>query len=808
VAAGPLRPRRRVDRLARRVEERVAALCGYDDGALEAEWASLRSRTGAGVVLGDDLLVEAVALVSVFSPRVLGLEPYPVQRLGALVLATGSVAEMRTGEGKTLATALAALALALAGRGVHVATANEYLAARDAAFVAPLAGRLGLSVGVSRQGASVVERVAAHAADVTYGTSSSFGFDYLYDNLAVFPGEVACREPFAALVDEADSVLLDEAVTPLLVSVIGEPSGLNFARMADLVSRLVPGRDVYVDPALRHVSLLDPGVDLLESWLADRLGGLSFYEQPRIVSQAQAALDARFLLSEGVDYLVVGDGDGAQVVLVDANTGRRRVSSRLRSGMHEALEAKEGLAVRPAGVTRAMVSVQGFFSRYQVLGGMTGTAVSAADEFMEFYGLDVLVVPTHRPSVRLDLPDRVFASAAARDEVLFAQVAAARSAGRPVLVACESVLECARVGSLLAALPGEVPRVLSARDPGVEAEVLARAGEPSAVTVATAMAGRGVDVVLGGVPGSPGFAERRAGVLAAGGLAVVSTCRYPSARVDLQLRGRAGRQGEPGSSLFLLSFDEDLPRRYAPDALRGLLASGGELPRRAARRVFDRAQAAQSAEHVASRREVVRADGPLGAARDEFYAFRSSLLAMAPWERTVTLVRTAFARRAAILAASASAAVSPAGFAGLWPSALEFPAPPAGPPDVPVDVLVDVFVADLVGRLELLAPLGEGAREELLGRLVGALVLDSLDRAWAGHLEAAAGLYADTRLLSRTGQDADRVYRTLLRESFDGVFDRFFALAMANLAGLRVTAVSGPDADAASVSPGGAPAPA
>lgn len=810
VLSGPHLTRRRIDRLAARLESRARALALLDDESRYALWSALRSRTARQAHLEDDDLVEALALVSAFSPGTVGLEPYPVQRLGALVLASGSIAEMMTGEGKTLATTLAALALAVTGRGVHVATANEYLAVRDAAFTSPLAVRLGLSVGLSRQGATVEERIRAHACDVTYGTSSSFGFDYLYDNLAVFAGDIACREPFAALVDEADSVLLDEAVTPLLVSVTGKPSGLNFARMAELVSRLVPGRDVHVDPSGSSVTLLDPGIDLLESALVDVLQGLSLYQQPRIVAQAQTALNARFLFVEGVDYLVAQEDGVRSVVLVDANTGRRRALSRLRSGMHEALEAKEGLPLQPGGVTRASVSVQNFFSRYPVLGGMTGTARSAAGEFMEFYGLEVLGIPTHRPSLRSDLPDRMFADASSRDEVLLEEVRSLRAAGRPVLVACESVLECSRVGALLGAVSAEgLPevRILSARDPEVEADVIARAGEPGAVTVATAMAGRGVDIVLGGLPNSEGFAARRADVLAVGGLAVVSTCRYPSARVDAQLRGRAGRQGEPGSSLFLLSFDEELPRRYAPERLRGLLSTKGELPSRSARRVFDRAQVTQESEQVSSRREVGRADGPLSVDRETFYAFRRSLLALGPWERTVTVVRTALLRALTTSATSPSDSLEER-LRGVWPPSLALPAAPrAGTSqDELAAVLSDEFLEDLTRRLALLEPLETTVREELLARLVGSLVLDTLDLSWAAHLEAASALYADASLTARTGQDPERVYRSMLRGSFEGVFDRFFRLALLNLGGLSVTGVS--DAAASGTPLEGSPPPA
>jgi len=803
--------RRRLGRHAGRLLDRRDALRTRPGDELLARFAELRSRAQTSGEVRDEDLREAIALAAALAPAHLGLDPYPVQLLGALVVSSGMVAEMMTGEGKTLAIALGALALALPGRGVHVVTANEYLAARDAAFLAPFAGALGLSVGLSRQGASLAERIAAHRCDITYGTANSFGFDYLYDNLAFLPSEVAGREPFAVIVDEADAVLLDEARTPLLVSVLGEPSRLGFARLAEVVARLDADADVYLDPSGSSVTLLAPGVEKVEALLADVLDGRSLYEAFRLVQQVQAALDARFLYRSGVDYLVTGEDATREVVLVDANTGRRREQSRLRAGLHEAIEAKEGVPLRPSGVTRGMVSVQNFFARYPRLGGMSGTAIAAAEEFMEFYGRDVLGVPPHRPLRRVDLPDRVFATAAQRDEQLLVEVTAWHTAGRPVLVAADSVAECERVGELLAShLP---VRVLSARDPDAEAAIVSRAGEPGAVTVTTAMAGRGVDILLGGLVGEPAFAADRDAVLAAGGLAVVSVCRFPSRRVDAQLRGRAGRQGEPGSSLFLLSFEDDLPRRFAPSSVRGLLAGAdGELPARLAANVFDRAQSALEAEHLAARRSVRQADEPLRAHREEFYAFRRRLLDMPAWPRLVAVVSTGFDRalparvvvpRGAASESFAERAVRylESALDGVWPASPEFSAllrerviadprlfsalshpSPGDSRSVVCDALVEVFLDVVRARLADVEAVPEPDRSGIVNWAFGSVVLDALDLVWAGHLEEASGLHADANLTARTGQDPDRIYRSMLDGSFDGVFDRFFRVALDNVA--------------------------
>jgi preprotein translocase subunit SecA len=743
---------------------------------LRSRFDVLRTRVRAAGDLGFADLPEALGLAACAVRMVTGISAYPVQFLGAAVVAAGSIAEMPTGEGKTITTQLAAVALALTGRPVHVATANEYLADRDAESLRAVAELLGFTVGLSRVGSSTAERIAAHAADVVYGTAVSFGFDYLYDNLAISEAEIAGREPYAAIVDEADAVLLDEARSPLLISGRGTAPDRDAERFAALVKSLTLD-DVYIDPARSFVVLNERGVARTEALL----GVEDLYADPLLVQCVSTALSAGFLLRSGVDYLVV-EGPTPEVVLIDANTGRRRERSRLRAGVHEALEAKEGLRIRAGGVTKASVAVQTFFSRYQRLGGLTGTALSSAAEFDELYGLKVFQVPPNRPRVREDLADRIFATAAARDAALDADVETLLLAGRPVLLLTDSVEDAERLSDLLTRFS---PRLLSARNPEVEADVISRAGEPGALTVATAMAGRGVDVLLGGNPADPGYAGRREFVLATGGLAVLSVVRFPSRRVDDQLRGRAGRQGEPGSSCFYLSFEDELPRRYAPDTLAGLLGSSGELPPRLAAPVFRRAQSAVEEDDRAARRATLVADLPLARHRDLFYAYRLDLLRLTPWERAHAVVHAGLLRRLPETIASVEEAHRTLG--RFWPALVDFPSfeTPISAEEI-TPRLTKWFLDRLAERLHQLGDLTDAERHEVLVRLVGSMVLDALDRSWASHLERATSLHVDTSMVSRTGQKPERIYRSLLEESFEGVFARFEYVATANLGGLRL----------------------
>jgi len=790
-------PRRSANTICRSAERAFSLYTDIKDVSAEdlrERYRGLRSEVS---VLGDlsvDRVPAALAVAAAAVRSATGFDAYPVQFLGAAVVAAGAIAEMQTGEGKTLTTQLAAVSLSLTGRPVHVATANEYLASRDAAALRIVGDLLGFTVGLSRVGATLSERIHAHACDIVFGTAISFGFDYLYDNLAIAVDEIACREPYAAIVDEADAVLLDDARSPLLISGRGEARVWDPVRYMSVASTLDPA-DVFVDDARTAVALTGSGVEKVSASLAVN----DLYSDPLEVQKVSAALHASFLLRSGVDYIVVEDPPA--VVLIDEKTGRRRERSRLRAGLHEALEAKEGVAVRTGGVTKASVAVQTFFARYRRLGGLTGTAASAAVEFDELYKLKVFSVPPNRPRLRKDLPDRVFSLASERDEALREQIEGLLSDGRPVLLLTDSVEDAERLSVLLDAF---APRLLSARDPSVEADVVSRAGEPGVLTVATAMAGRGVDVLLGGNPSDPGFSERRSKVLASGGLAVLSVVRFPARRVDDQLRGRAGRQGEPGSSQFLLSFDDELPRRYAPDMVAGLLSGSGELPSRVALPVFSRAQSAVEQDDRASRRSTLEADLPLLRHREEFYAYRRLLLDLSPWERAHAVVHAGVLRRLPTTVTSVESAHL--ALRGFWPALVDFPSF-----ESPIEAaaiaprLTRWFMQRLQERLAPLAGLEPAERQEVLVRLVGSMTLDALDKSWAAHLERAASLHVDTSMVSRTGQKAARIYRSRLEESFSKVFSRFEKVTAANLGGLRLDTVRSLPADDCSPADAGNP---
>ncbi|MDX1502289.1 MAG: accessory Sec system translocase SecA2, partial [Thermoanaerobaculia bacterium] len=500
-----------------------------------------------------------------------------MERVAALLrgLAAGRVVEMPTGEGKT-PTAVAPVALAArAGGGVHVLTFNDYLARRDAAWMGPVYEALGLTVGVVQEGMTAARRRRAYARDVTYLTAREAGFDYLRDGLALSRDQQVFPTPRVALVDECDSILIDEARVPLVIAGAHQRRAAGVARLAELARRLRPGRDFELDEHRRNVFLTEAGVDRVEA----ELGGASLVDADgaALAARVRNALHAEHLLRRDVDYIV----RGGAVELVDEFTGRVAERRQWPDGLQAAVEAKEGLRLGAGGTILGSITLQHFLRLYPRLAGMTATVADAADELDEVYGLEPAILPPHRPSARVDLPDRIYAARAARDRALLDEIAATHGAGRPVLVGTASVAESERLAAALTAR-GIGCRVLNARNDEAEAAVVARAGASGAVTISTNMAGRGTDIRLG------------EGVADLGGLCVLGTHRHESRRIDLQLRGRAGRQGDPGSSRFFLSLDDDLlerfgirdllPRRFVPEGERA------ELDSPAVRREVERVQ--------------------------------------------------------------------------------------------------------------------------------------------------------------------------------------------------------------------------
>ncbi|MDH3745561.1 MAG: accessory Sec system translocase SecA2 [Acidobacteriota bacterium] len=567
---------------------RIESITGFepelthlDDDAIAKRAGVLRRRALAGESL-EVLLPEAFALVRETSRRVLGMRPYDAQIAAGLILHDGKVVEMATGEGKTLAAVAPVFLNALTENGAHVLTFNDYLAHRDASWMGPVYRFLGLSVGLIQEGMTGNERQRAYSADVTYLTAKEVGFDFLRDGLCLQRSRQVQRAPYFALVDEADSILIDEARIPLVIAgAVGEGAA-GLGRIAALARKLAPGVDFDRGDQDDTVFLTDRGIDRVEA----TLGGANLFaaDDPALLARIRNALHAEFLLSRNVDYIV----RAGNVELIDEFTGRVAERRRWPDGLHSAVEAKEGLRLGADGVVLGSITTQHFLQRYSRLCGMTATARSAADELAEFYKLEVMSVPPHRPCIRQDNPDLIYATRAVRNDVLMTEVARVHASGRPVLVGTVSVAESERLAAELRER-GVPCQVLNAKNDEEEARIVAEAGALGAVTISTNMAGRGTDIKLGG----HNEAERHR-VVELGGLYVLGTSRHESVRIDRQLRGRAGRQGDPGSSRFFVSLEDELPRRYGiarliPRRLRSIRTTAA-ITSTVVRREMERAQ--------------------------------------------------------------------------------------------------------------------------------------------------------------------------------------------------------------------------
>ena len=573
------------DRTARRLRPTVEAINaleagtqGLSDSELRARTEAFRNRLAAGESL-DDLLVEAFATVREAVRRHTGERQFDVQLMGGVILHQGNIAEMRTGEGKTSVATLAAYLNALAGAGVHVVTVNDYLASRDANWYGrALVDRLGLAVGAIQHDMSADQRRQAYLADITYGTNNEFGFDFLRDNMVQDLNERVQRGLSFAIVDEVDNILIDEARTPLIISGAAEESTQHYYAFAQHVKQLRADADYTIDLKLRAVSLTDAGIGKVERLLnVDNLYDDRSYQ---LVHYLEQALRADVLYERGRDYVLVrGDtvieahDSRAEVVIVDEFTGRLMRGRRYGEGLHQAIEAKENVAVQRESQTLATITFQNYFRSYVKLAGMTGTAKTEEQEFQTIYNLDVVVVPTNEPMVRGDWPDLVYRTASARDRALIHEISERSQTGEPVLVGTTSIEKSEQLSRLLHR-EGVQHNVLNAKYHAQEADIIAEAGRLNAVTIATNMAGRGTDIILGGRPAERDQHQWRRehdAVIELGGLHVVGTERHEARRIDNQLRGRTGRQGDPGSSQFFVSLDDDLMRRFGTDRVQGIM---------------------------------------------------------------------------------------------------------------------------------------------------------------------------------------------------------------------------------------------
>ena len=521
------------------------------DANLVSKTDEFKRRLQKGETL-DDILPEAFAVCREASKRVLGMRHFDVQLLGGICLHRGNIAEMRTGEGKTLVATLAVYLNALTGKGVHVVTVNDYLATRDSEQMGRLYNFLGLSTGLIVANLDYNQRKQAYSADVTYGTNNEFGFDYLRDNMVSDVAQMVQRPLNYAIVDEVDSILIDEARTPLIISGPGNRSTDNYYKLAKIVPHLVKDEDYTVDEKQKTIAPTDSGIEKVEKMLG--VENLYDAENIELNHLLGASLRAHAMMHRDTDY-VVKDGE---VVIVDEFTGRLMFGRRYSDGLHQAIEAKEGLKVERESQTLASITFQNYFRMYEKLSGMTGTAKTEEKEFNDIYGLDVIPIPPNRPLIRVDLPDLIFKTKAAKYRAVVRNAVERHQTGQPILIGTTSITQSEELSDML--LRAGVPhKVLNAKHHEQEAEIVADAGQMGMVTIATNMAGRGTDITLG------------EGVPELGGLAILGTERHESRRIDNQLRGRSGRQGDPGSSQFFLSLEDDLMRIFGADNISGIM---------------------------------------------------------------------------------------------------------------------------------------------------------------------------------------------------------------------------------------------
>lgn len=755
------------------------------DDELKARFAALREQAENGANL-DDLLVEVFAITRETGRRVMGMRHFDVQLIGGMALHSGSIAEMRTGEGKTLTGTLAVVLNAIAGKGVHVVTVNDYLAKRDAEWMSPLYNFLGLTVGILQSQSGNEAKHAAYGADITYGTNSEFGFDYLRDNMAPSLADKVQRSHTFAMVDEVDNILIDEARTPLIISGAPEQAAELYVQFAKLARTMKAGKtpegldprakkdfiaefDYEFEEKHKTVSITERGVAKAEKFL--KIDNLYNAANGHLVNHLQQALKAESLYKKDVDYAVV-DGE---VAIIDEFTGRILSGRRWSEGLHQAVEAKEGVRVQEENQTLATITYQNYFRLYDKLSGMTGTAMTEATEFKKIYELDVVEIPTNRPVVRDDGNDQIFKTQDGKWAAVVKEVARANAEGRPVLVGTISV-EVSELLSNRLAKKGLKHTVLNAKPEHAarEGEIVAEAGQIGAITIATNMAGRGVDIKLGGnaehltklelvnqrglEPGTDdyeaAFAELlpkydaqveadRQKVMEAGGLAIIGTERHESRRIDNQLRGRAGRQGDPGSSQFFLSGEDELVRLFAGDRIYNILdrfgetdEDGDEIPIQAGilSKQIEKAQRKVEEQNFLIRKRVLEYDDVMNEQRRVIYKLRDSILAGENiGERSRKELRGVISKIVA--------EYTPGDFFdewdidGLWNRLLELYPVAVDPDDFDGspgrEQIIDALTEDI---LEMYDERQEELGDELMHELERFLLLQIIDDAWREHL--------------------------------------------------------------------------
>ena len=826
-----------LDAVNARANEMEAASDGEIRARIDAISAVLRTLEGEPLKRAlDTELPEILAAAREASRRTTGMRPYDEQILGAIVLHQGKIAEMRTGEGKTLVGPLGATVNAVGGRGVHVVTVNDYLARRDARWMGPIFAFMGLSIGVIAHDSSYlfdpeyhssdeqtaklrpVTRREAYAADVTYGTNNEFGFDYLRDNMVTELEQRVQRGHAFAIVDEVDNILIDEARTPLIISGQAAESQNLYATFSKLVPRLrareagaESGGDYFLDEKEKAVSPTEEGVARVEQML----GIENLYSgDPLMARHFESALRAHALFKRDRDYIV----EEGEIVIVDEFTGRKMPGRRWSEGLHQAVEAKEGLHVQRESVTLATITFQNYFRLYGKLAGMTGTAMTEAEEFSKIYNLEVTAIPTHRPMVRDDQPDLVYRTERAKDGAIVEHIKERRAAGQPVLVGTTSVERSEHLANLLKR-EGIPHNVLNAKQHEREAPVVAQAGRSGAVTIATNMAGRGTDIVLGGNPAglasealrvrglnpaevdAATYAEALAEaerscatdreiVLAAGGLRIIGTERHDSRRIDNQLRGRAGRQGDPGSSRFYLSLEDDLMKRFAGERVIGLMDRLGfdesqALESSMVSRTIEGAQTRVEGYNFDIRKRVVEFDDVINKQRATVYGERNRVLHGDDLNLTVEDSLRAEAR-------SIVMTHCPPGLPNDWNlEALKGDLKRAGieAPEGLENIVEDAILIDAI-EVAALEALNKKAAEfgpEVWPRVLRAVILRSIDQLWVEHLTEVDDLRRGIGLRGYAQEDPLNAFK---REAFK-LYDEFQGLIRVSIGRsiLRVSVV-------------------
>ena len=801
------------DRQVKKIEataDKIEALGGkyaaMSDAELRAQTDVLRGRLAKGETT-DDILPDAFAVVAEASERVLGMRPFRVQLIGGVVIHQGRIAEMKTGEGKTLVATLPAYLNALTGAGVHIVTVNDYLARYQSEWMGILYRFLGLSVGLIVNGLDSAARKKAYAADITYGTNNEMGFDYLRDNMVIYKERMVQRGHAFAIVDEVDSILIDEARTPLIISGPGDESDplyekadrfartLKCFRIKEIDSKkddaeMGADADYIVDEKARNAVLTTAGTRKAEAYFG--LENLADAENSAYMHHINNAIRAHGVMQRDVDY-VVKDG---QVLIVDSFTGRIMLGRRYSNGLHQAIEAKEGVKIERENKTQATITFQNYFRLYKKLSGMTGTALTEENEFREIYALDVVEVPTNRPMIRIDHNALVYKSAEGKYRAIIEQIIACHEKGQPVLVGTVSIDKSELISKLLTKR-GIKHNVLNAKFHDKEAEIIAQAGKLGAITISTNMAGRGTDIKLG-----PGVAEL-------GGLHVIGSSRHDSRRIDRQLRGRCSRQGDPGSSKFYVSLEDNLMRLFGSDRIvkifdRFGLEEGDELQHPWLTKSIETAQRRVEQQHFAIRKRTLDFDDVMNKQREIIYGLRKeALLSENPHDVLFGVIEQVIESQIQLIASKPEAGEKGGGFSksallaylnATFPLSFKDEELTAGISEDGRLISADDLTLQIVDRIEeAYKERNADLPEEQVQYLERHTVLEAIDRLWQEHLYAMDGLrssmslrvYAQKDPLVEYKQEAYKIFKTLMDQIYHDVANNLFRVTMTRLATLE-----------------------